>query len=119
VFERLSRSTDAQGRAFEIVKLHHPGPLLMTAEEARSVDTIQGSEPRQPGARLAGSYINHYICNGAVIVPLLDSARNQTAMEVLARAYPGRAMKGIDAREILLGGGNIHCIVQQQPAASG
>ena len=38
------------------------------------------------------------------------------AAEILAKAFPDRNVKGIDAREILLGGGNIHCITQQQPA---
>ncbi len=114
-FERLSKMTDAKGRAFQVVKLNQPGPLLMSAEEARGVDAIEGTQPRTAGTRLAGSYVNHYIANGAVIMPLLDRLWDDHAKETLAKAYPGRVVKGVPAREILLGGGNIHCILQQQP----
>jgi agmatine deiminase len=76
---------------------------------------VEGTEPREAGLRLAASYVNFYLCNGAVIMPLLDEKWDSKAMDTLTRAFPGRAVKGIPAREILLGGGNIHCITQQQP----
>jgi agmatine deiminase len=37
-------------------------------------------------------------------------------MQVLAEAFPGREVVAVQTREIVLGGGNIHCITQQQPA---
>ena len=40
-------------------------------------------------------------------------------VEMLSRVFPERKIKGVDAREILLGGGNIHCILQQQPSGQG
>lgn len=116
-FDRLSRARDAKGRHLEIVKLHQPGPLFMTAEEAQGVDAVEGSEPRMAGLRLAGSYVNFYACNGAIILPLLDPKRDAQTIETMSRVFPDRKIKGVDAREILLGGGNIHCILQQQPAA--
>lgn len=116
-FERLSRARDAKGRHLEIVKVYQPGPLFMTAEEALGVDVVEGSEPRVAGLRLAGSYVNFYACNGAIILPLLDPKHDAQAIETMSRVFPDRKIKGIDAREILLGGGNIHCILQQQPAA--
>lgn len=117
-FERLSHARDAKGRALEIVKLHQPGPLFTTAEEAQGVDVVEGTEPRVAGARLAGSYVNFYTCNGALILPLLDAKYDAQAIETLSRVFPGRKIKGVAAREILLGGGNIHCILQQQPAGT-
>jgi agmatine deiminase len=117
-FERLSHARDAKGRALDIVKLHQPGPLFTTAEEAQGVDVVEGTEPRVAGARLAGSYVNFYICNGALILPLLDPKYDAQAIETLSRVFPGRKIKGVAAREILLGGGNIHCILQQQPAGT-
>jgi agmatine deiminase len=116
-FERLSHARDAKGRALDLVKLPQPGPLFMTADEAQGVDTVEGTEPRVAGARLAGSYVNFYVCNDAIILPLLDSKHDAQAVETVSRVFPGRRVKGVDAREILLGGGNIHCILQQQPAA--
>lgn len=114
-FERLSKARDANGRALEILKIHQPGPLYMTQDEAQGVDKIVGTEPRLAGARLAGSYVNFYICNGAVIVPALDPVRDCAAKASLEAAFPLREIMMIPAREILLGGGNIHCITQQQP----
>ena len=69
------------------------------------------------GQRLAGSYANFLVTNGRIVLPLLDPARDDAAREVLAAAFPGYEIVGVPAREILLGGGNIHCITQQVPAA--
>jgi agmatine deiminase len=49
-------------------------------------------------------------------MPLLDPKTDEAAMEILAALHPDRRIVGIEAREILLGGGNIHCITQQVPA---
>jgi agmatine deiminase len=50
-------------------------------------------------------------------MPLLDPRRDRQAKSLIARLFPGRKVIGIASREILLGGGNIHCITQQQPRA--
>lgn len=114
-YQRLSQATDARGRKLEVVKIHQPGPLYVTEEESQGVDPIEGSQPRAPGLRLAGSYINFYIANGGVIVPIFDDLHDGPALEKLRSLFPGRKIIGLPAREILLGGGNIHCITQQQP----
>ena len=51
-------------------------------------------------------------------MPLLDSRRDRHAMKTLTRIFPERRVIGVQAREILLGGGNIHCITQQVPAGT-
>lgn len=114
-FERLRDARDAQGREFRIHKLYQPGPLYMTKEEAAGVDHVEGTRPRAGGHRLAGSYVNLYIANRGVVVPLLDAQRDRAACAVLKRAFPEREIVGVPAREILLGGGSIHCITQQVP----
>ena len=114
-YQRLTRATDARGWPLEVVKLPQPGPLFMTAEESRGVDVVEGTQPREAGLRLAASYVNFYCCNGAVIMPLLDERTDLAAAEILQRAFPDRKIVGVAAREILLGGGDIHCITQQQP----
>ena len=115
-YEVLSRETDARGRRLEIVKLQIPGPLFITEEESQGIDAIEGTLPRPPGERMAASYVNYYTCNGGVIVPTFADPRDAQALDVLQRLYPDRRVVGVAAREILLGGGNIHCITQQQPA---
>jgi agmatine deiminase len=62
------------------------------------------------------SYINHYICNGAVILCAFDDENDQVAKSILEKAYPGREIVLVDARELFARGGGIHCITQQQPA---
>jgi agmatine deiminase len=112
---RLDAATDAKGRSFEVHLLPSPGPLYTVADETADIDAAPGTIPRTTGNRLAGSYVNAYLTNGSVIVPLLDPAHDDEALAVYADAFPDREVVGVAAREILLGGGNIHCITQQVP----
>jgi len=117
-YERLMDSRDAHGRRFKIHKLIQPGPLYRTKEEARHVDAEDGVKPRRAGERLAASYVNFYIANSAIVMPLLDSKRDKRAMRQLQGIFPERHVIGVQSREILLGGGNVHCITQQVPRRS-
>lgn len=112
---RLKRAHDARGRRLEIVKLPMPGPLELTAEEAAGIRESATSHRREAGLRLAASYVNFYIANRGIVMPLLDPRTDRIAAGRLKRAFPGRQVVGVPAREILLGGGNIHCITQQVP----
>ncbi len=114
--ERLEEATDAHGRSLEVVLLPSPGPLRISAEEAAGVDAAEGTVPRRAGDRLAASYVNFYLGNSRVVFPLLDPRHDAEAAAILRRAFPGREVVGVPAREILLGGGNVHCITQQAPA---
>jgi agmatine deiminase len=116
-YERLMQARDARGRRLKVHKLHQPGPLYRTRAEAQNIDAVDGATGRPAGERLAGSYVNFYIANGAIVAPLLDPKRDARAMRTLAGVFPRHRVIGVQAREILLGGGNIHCITQQQPAA--
>jgi agmatine deiminase len=64
---------------------------------------------------MAASYINFYLCNGGAVVPVFGDPHDGPALEALRRHLPGREVVGVPAGEILLGGGNVHCITQQQP----
>jgi len=111
----LSQAIDAQGRQLVIHKLPLPDPILISPEESNGVDVIDGVQPRKAGDRLAASYANYYVCNGAVIMPTFHDPMDKIAKEILSNLYPDREVIEIYAREILLGGGNIHCITQQMP----
>lgn len=114
---RLEAASDARGRPLEVSTLPSPGPLSASAEEAAGVDAIDGTKPRRAGDRLAGSYVNFYLGNSRVVYPLLDERTDEEAAEVLRGCFPELEVVGVAAREILLGGGNIHCITQQVPEA--
>lgn len=62
------------------------------------------------------SYINHYVCNDAVILCGFDDPNDDVAARILETAYPGRTVELVDARALFARGGGIHCITQQQPA---
>jgi agmatine deiminase len=114
---RLRAARDARGRRLTIHKIHQPGPLYMSAEEARGIDLRAGSHPRRAGDRLPASYINFYIANKCIVMPLYDKRWDAAAARTLKRLFPSRRIVGIETREVLLGGGNIHCITQQVPRA--
>lgn len=111
----LSQQTDARGRAFTVHKLPMPGPLYFSADEAAGVGHSAGMA-RAAGERLAASYANFLITNDRVVFPLLDPRQDDTARSILQNVFPDRQIVGVQGREILLGGGNIHCITQQIPS---
>ncbi|MDF1793874.1 MAG: agmatine deiminase [Thalassobaculaceae bacterium] len=114
----LEAARDTDGNPFRVVKLPMPGPLHMTETEAEGLVPAPGGKPRAAGDRLAGSYANFYLVEGRVLVPMLDPRTDEEACRIIAEALPDRDVVGIPAREILLGGGNIHCITQQIPAGN-
>jgi agmatine deiminase len=116
---RLKRAKDARGRSLTIHKIHQPGPLYMTEKEAAGIDAREGTRARRAGDRLPASYINFYIANRCVVMPLYDKRHDVAAARTLKRLFPRRRLIGVSTREILLGGGNIHCITQQIPRAAG
>ncbi|MYI41940.1 MAG: agmatine deiminase, partial [Chloroflexi bacterium] len=115
-YEALMTARDAKGRRLEVQKIHQPAPMTMTPEEASGLDVVDSAFLRPEGERLAGSYINFYIANDAILMPIFGDRQDAAAAQTLAELFPQREIVQIQAREILLGGGNIHCITQQQPA---
>lgn len=112
---RLLAARDAKGRALTVERMPMPAPLFYTEEEAGGVDATASGMNRRAGERMAASYVNFYIANGAIIAPCFGVVTDEPARAVLARLFPEREIVMVPAREILLGGGNIHCITQQQP----
>ncbi len=121
-FDVLSRETDARGRQFRITKLPVPHkPVCVTEAECGDYDFAEGEDTREPGERLAASYVNFYIGNDCVLVPQFSgeyAEDDSRAIKILSGCFPSREIVPIPARCILLGGGNIHCITQQIPAAA-
>lgn len=113
--EILENSVDAKGRKIEVTKLYLPKPILITKEESEGVNSVDGTLPRLEGDRLAASYVNYYTANGGIVFPMFGDPNDSKAKETLQQCYPDRIITGVMAREVLLGGGNIHCITQQIP----
>lgn len=100
IIEQLGRETDAHGNPLELVPIAAPGILAYD------------------GLPTDFSYINHYVGNGFVIVPIFDDPADAAAIELLAMLYPGRAIEAVDGVAIFENGGGVHCITQQQPRVS-
>ncbi len=113
---RLQEATDARGRRLEVHTVPMPAIMEITADEAWGIDSAEGSLPRKPGDKTAASYLNFLICNGGIVMPRFDDPNDAVARAKLEELFPGREVVAVPGREIVLGGGNVHCITQQQPA---
>jgi agmatine deiminase len=97
---RLRGARDAAGRELEIIEVEQPAARL-----------------RDDGRRLTTSYLNFYVANGAVVLPMFSDPMDDAANDAIRKAFSDRQVVQIDAGDLVLGGGGIHCITQQQPAS--
>ncbi|HEX8653606.1 MAG TPA: agmatine deiminase family protein [Allosphingosinicella sp.] len=95
VYEDAKRRAEAFG--LEVVSVPSPGLVL------------------RDGQAIPASYMNFYVGNAAVVVPLYDTANDAAAVEAIAGMFPGRRAVGLRADHVLTGGGSFHCISQQVP----
>lgn len=95
----LRSATDARGRKLRLVEIPEPVETRIAAED------------------FVASYVNYYVCNGAVIAAEFgDPETDAIAAETLAGLYPGREIVTLNVDPVGEVGGGIHCATQQQPA---
>lgn len=92
----LEKETDAKGRKLEIIMLPEAADATITSDV------------------FCRSYINFYLPNGGLILPVYGIASDQEAIRIVSAAYPDRKVVTIDVNAIAPGGGSIHCITQEQ-----
>lgn len=115
-YKLLSNSIDAKGRKLKVVKIKLPKPLYMSKTESKGIKVGRyDAKARPEGSRLAASYINFYQGEKFVVLPAFGVPEDKLAKEQLQKLYPEKTIIQINSREILLGGGNIHCITMQIP----
>lgn len=113
-YKYLSGATDARGRKLKVHKLClTKKPVYMQGSD--TIDHGQGTIPRRDGELCIASYLNFLITNGGIIAPQYDDENDRLALEQLREIFPEYKVVGVHTREIVYGGGNIHCITQQQP----
>lgn len=99
--ERLQDLRTPGGSRVEVIPLPMPRPLIQKDWRLE---------------QLPASYANFLICNQAVIVPIFAQEKeDDRALGILRECFPGKQVIGFDARALVLEGGAIHCITQQQP----
>jgi agmatine deiminase len=97
---RLNGARTTDGKQFTVVELPLPRPVVFRNQ------------------RLPASYANFYIANGLVLVPTFHDPNDRVALGILAELFPDREVIGIHAVDLVWGLGTLHCMTQQQPAAS-
>lgn len=93
----LDGQTDAKGRKIDVVRIDDAG--------------VPGVDP----IMFCQTYINHYIINGAIIVPKYNTPGDDRVKEVFNEVFPDRDVAFVEINNIAAGCGGIHCITQQQP----
>lgn len=113
----LESVTDARGRKLKIVEVPVPTPPLTLSEaEAKGIAQSKTAVSRLKGRRLAASYVNFYMGEKFVILPKFGVKEDEIAFKILKDFYKGKKeVFQLESREILLGGGNIHCVTKQVP----
>ena len=113
-YKTLCDATDARGRKLKVHKLCMPKNAVTIGKDF-AIDSVEGTIPREEGDVCIASYMNFLIVNGGVIVPQYGDENDALALEQIAAMFPEREVVGVDTVEVVYGGGNIHCITQQQP----
>jgi len=98
ILRDLASMRDARGRRLEVFTVPSPGVV---------------TDP--DGELMAASYVNFYVANTTVTVPVYGTPNDAPALKRIEALFPGRRVCDVPARELLLGGGAFHCISQQQP----
>jgi agmatine deiminase len=96
---RLGKARDANGRQLDVIEIPQP------------------ARREQGGRRLTLSYINFAFANGGLIMPSFGDACDDAAFRIFSGLFPDRKVVQLLADDLVIGGGGIHCITQQEPAA--
>lgn len=113
-YNTLIQATDAKGRKLKVHKLCCPVSNV-TINGEFNIDAVEGTMPREDGDICIASYMNFLISNNGVIVPQYGDENDQLALNQVQEMFPEKEIVGVSTVEIVYGGGNIHCITQQQP----
>ena len=96
--EILKTSTDNRGRKLNVIELEMSYKRLIPDDDEPS------------------SYINFYIANKGIVMPSFeDEKADNRAKTIVQSVFPDRKIIAINGIDISMGGGNVHCITQQQP----
>jgi len=113
-YKELSEAVDAKGRKLKVYKLCLPKKNVLI-HGASTIDSVEGSMPREDGEVAIASYMNFLIVNGGIIFPQYGDENDALAIQQVQEMFPDRKIVGVRTEEVAFGGGNIHCITQQQP----
>jgi agmatine deiminase len=94
--ERLKSSSNQSGKKLKVIEVPFPEPIYFNEQ------------------RLPASYLNFYISNAAVLVPVFHDKNDLPALKIISEQFPDRPTIGIYARDLVLGLGTLHCLTQPE-----
>ncbi|GBC70877.1 Agmatine deiminase [Candidatus Calditenuaceae archaeon HR02] len=97
-YRKLAGYIEEKGAGIEIVRVPCPPPIKVLDQY------------------IPASYLNFYIANSAVLVPVFGVEEDESALAILADCFPHRRVVGIFCKELFYGLGGIHCVTIQQPS---
>lgn len=93
----LENETDARGRRLKVIQI--PQPPVMVYQHKR----------------LTLSYLNFYMVNGGILLPVFGLETDEAAISILKEVFPDRTLVTVDGMKLVKEGGNVHCLTQQMP----
>lgn len=95
-YDMLHTAANVRGEPYEVIE------LPMTAQNVRGLD-------------YKGSYLNYYIGNEVLLLPVYDDENDAAAVGILGELYSDKEIIPIDVTDLYQYGGMLHCVTQQQP----
>ena len=93
----LKKSRDERGEKFKIIKVPMPSPIFIDK------------------TRVPASYMNFYICNKKVLLPIFKVKEDNIAIKIFKNYFKNRKVETVDCSKLIWGFGAIHCMTQQEP----
>lgn len=115
IYECLADQTNCYGEPYIIHKIPLPPLQYMKKNESLELVANENALERKEGDMLPASYLNFYMLNGAVIIPSFNVDMDADVYSIFESLFPDRKIIQINAREALLGGGGIHCLLHEVP----
>ena len=97
-YKILNKTTDQNGKKLKIIKIPMPKPLYIER------------------VRVPASYLNFYIANKIVLVPVFDDPNDSVVLKIFKKCFKNRKIVPINCVDLIWGFGAIHCLTQQEPA---
>jgi len=97
-FKILKKCRDEKGKKFKIIKVPMPSPIFIN------------------NTRVPASYMNFYICNKKVLLPIFRVKEDNIAVKIFKNYFKDRKVETVDCSKLIWGFGAIHCMTQQEPS---
>lgn len=114
-YKTIENEVNLLGDKYNIHLVHLPTIQYMEQFESNGLIVDSQSLDRKAGDVLPASYLNFYMCNGAVVIPSFGCKEDEIALSTMKNIFKNRDVIQIYSREPLLGGGGIHCILHEVP----